>query len=63
MKLTMVINLILSLGTPQILKSAENLVKLKMKIKDKQEFAKKKIEKTYYFLFSLYILLILFTPL
>ena len=59
----MVINLILSLGTPQILKSAENLVKLKMKIKDKQEFAKKKIEKTYYFLFSIYILLILFTPL
>ncbi|QNE67204.1 DUF4132 domain-containing protein [Fusobacterium hwasookii] len=51
------INLILSLGTPQILKSAENLVQAKnenkrlagldilTKIKDKQDFAKEKIEK------------------
>ncbi|QYR54896.1 DUF4132 domain-containing protein [Fusobacterium hwasookii] len=51
------INLILSLGTPQILKSAENLVQAKSenkrlagldiltKIKDKQDFAKEKIEK------------------
>ena len=51
------INLILSLGTPQILKSAENLVQAKSenkrlggldiltRIKDKQEFAKEKIEK------------------
>ncbi|MHB9313834.1 DUF5724 domain-containing protein [Fusobacterium polymorphum] len=51
------INLILSLGTPQILKSAENLVQAKnenkrlggldilTRIKDKQDFAKEKIEK------------------
>ena len=51
------INLILSLGTPQILKSAENLVQAKSenkrlagldiltRVKDKQDFAKEKIEK------------------
>jgi len=51
------INLILSLGTPQILKSAENLVQAKnenkrlggldilTRLKEKQDFAKEKIEK------------------